>query len=514
MTEIDPYYQKGRTSVEHRNIDAAGEDHPFGDEPKEFEADLRALIRRVADDLYDSWRATLREYLANAETATLKVAQYCDSPEDSPYDDLIVDTDNYQPKIEVVWNKKEEHVIIKDNGIGMAGVEVDQIFRQIGRSAARDNGSMSGQFGQGALSFVKFVGLDNSMIMLSHSRLNDDNAAYLVSLAGVEPIMGSLSEDEYGTKFQLTPQEKHTSIRDTIKKYSEWMRVPVIYREIDTDGTECFNEDWGDKKLYDEYSDDRITLGLRRKNAFDAYCSPVAESKTLLLSMSIDRNEDTSAEYTPPFSVDIRLLDESGKVIESTNGNEGLMPVSRTEYEQMLLDARSDYITKPLLSNQDIALQTAMVDGEEVYISPEEQLDSDEALPMANYVTPDKDVDAYGPKKVIIGPHKGRIVLDQDEWSEMPLGRAKHYVPEDELEPYDVESGEGDLCLPEPTSDRDRLQRSPEFWDYLSKRFNEQFNNIVMDLYDQIEGCDNPVQRIEEIDPDEFYVTKEGFGDE
>lgn len=509
--EFEPYFQKGRTSVEHRNIDAAGDDHPFGNEPKEFEADLRSLIRRVADDLYESWEATVREYLANAETATLKVEDYVENPSISPYDNLIVE-DGYQPKIEVTWDRKEESLVIKDNGIGMAAPEVDQIFRQIGRSAARDDGTKSGQFGQGALSFVKFVGLDNSMIMMSHSRLNDDNAAYLVSLAGVEPIMGSLADDEYGTKFQLTPKED-MNIRQAVETYAEYQRVPVLYKEIDENGQEVFNEDWGDKKLFDEYSEDRITLGLSSERGFEAYCSPEANNKTLLLSMDIDRNDGRSNQHGAPFKFDVRLLDESGRVIKSSNGNEGLMPCPRSDYESMLVEERDPYITEELLNNKDVVGQE-IVDGpnEGSTVVADEVLGSDQPLPPRNYI-PKEDItgdDAPGEAEVLIGPNKGRIVVTSSDWDEMDKGRASLYIPDDELEPYDIDSGEGDLTLPEPTSDRDRLQQHETFWEYLGKQFAEQFDDTVDSVYDEIENAEDPLDAIMELEPETLVVNTVG----
>jgi len=187
--ELDPYYQSGESGVEHRNVNAAGDSHPFGDDPKEWEADLRPLLRQISDDLYDSWEQTVREYLANAETACLKVERHLENPYSTPFEDMYIEK-GYEPRIIVVWDKSEQKLKIQDNGIGMAAVEVNEVFRQIGRSAARDLGAMSGAFGMGALSFSKFIGRGNTLVMISNSRLNGDNAAYLVTLAGIEPVRG------------------------------------------------------------------------------------------------------------------------------------------------------------------------------------------------------------------------------------------------------------------------------------------------------------------------------------
>ena len=512
---FEPQYAKGVTSVEHRNIDAAGDDHPFGEQAQSFEADLRHLIRKVADDLYESWKATFREYLANAETACLRVEQYKDNPEDSPLDNMIV-SDSYQPKIEVEWNKQEDKVTISDNGIGMAASEVDEIFRQIGHSASRDDGSKSGQFGMGALSFVKLVGLDNAMIMTSHSRLNGDNAAYYVTLAGVEPIMGSLSDEQYGTTFQMT-QKDDFDIRQAIEQYAEWMRVPVRYEEISSDGTVAFQEDYGDKSLYEAYEDNRICLGIRKKGSFEVYSSPDASGRTLLLSMDIDRND---GDYKPgqhgsPFPFDIRLLDESGKVIESSNGNEGLMPTPRSEYESMLMEARDPYICEDLLNNGDV-LGQELESGEGIVVSDEvhEDIQSQNIRVAPNNYIAKSELDdgaKPGETRVIAGPHKGKVLVSDDQWESLDEGRAKLYVPEDELESYDVESGEGDLTLPQPTSDRDRLQSHPTFWKYVGQQFAGQFDGKVDEVYEMIDGSDDPLDTIMEMEPEDLVVSPAGY---
>jgi len=512
-------YQTGKSSVEHSNIDASGEDHPFGSEPKEFEAEMRTLIRKVADELYESWDETFREYLANAETATLQVQEWVENREESLYSefDLIVG-DDYSPQVDVVWDKKADRVVISDNGIGMSGREVDVIFRQIGRSTARDDGSKSGNFGQGALSFVKYTGLDNAMIMTSHSRLNDDNASYYVTLAGVEPIRGSLDDDQYGTEFQLTAAQDKSdvNVRTAIEKYAQWMRVPVRYEERGTDGSIVFQEDYGDKSLYESYHEKRACLEFSKEDAFRAYCSPDADSRTLLLSMDIDRNSSVDDDYSP-FPFDVRLLDESGKVIESSNGNEGLIPCTRSDYQQMLLEARPEYVTDGLLNSKDFVAQE-IVDSDDdskigSYVVGNEEYDDlmsgEVHAPPLDYIPASAvdDSDVPGQAKVIFGPHEGRTVVSDEEWDELDAGRASSFVIKTELEEYDVESGTGDLCLPEPTSDRARLQQNDVFWKYISKEFANQFNNEVKEIRERIDLSDDWRETIMNLDEEDLVVS-------
>jgi hypothetical protein len=508
--------QQAQAEVHHRRIDKAGDDHPFGGEPKDFTADLKTLIRRVADDLYESWEATIREYLANAETACLRVEEYVETGDTGMVDGDLIVSDSYQPKIEVEWNKQEDKVVIQDNGIGMSADTVDEVFRKIGRTTGRDEGEYSGNFGQGVLSFTKLIGLDNAAIMTSHSRVNDDNASYYISLSGVEPIMGSLPDDQYGTKFQMTPNGDY-DIRRAIEKYAEWMRVPVRYEEIGEDGAVDFQEDYGDKALYETYEDNRICLGMREEGAFEAYCSPDADAETLLLSMAIDRNDGQyePGQHKAPFPFDVRILDESGKVIESSNGNEGLMPTPRAEYKSMLKESRDPYITEELLNQGDVKAQE-VVEGPHAntMVVADEVLESNKPLPSKyNYIA-SSDVaedDVPGTTLVLLGPNQGKEVVSEETWNEMDAGRASLYVPEDELQDYDLESGTGDLCLPQPTSDRDRLQEHPTFWKFIGHKFGEQFDKKVNEVYERIDESNDALETIMQLDPEEMVVNPEGF---
>jgi len=512
--EFNVNIQTGKSEVSHKNLGAAGSDHPLGQDPLAFEANMRSLIRRVADDLYQSWEATIREYLANAETACLRVKEYVETGESTMFDGDLIVSDDYEPKIEVTWNRAENSIEIRDNGIGMSAYVFNEVFRKIGNTTSRDDGQYSGNFGQGVLSFTKIIGTDNSMLMTTHSRLTDENYSAYVSLAGPEPLMGTLPENEYGTKFQMTPKKEY-DIRSAVEKFSEWMRVPVIYREFDDDGVETFNEDWGSKKLTDSYSDTEITISFESMSEyFKAYCSDSAPEETLLLSMPIERNSTLSKQ--PPFDVDIRILNESGPIIKSSNGNEGLVPIPRSDYEEMLIEERSPYITESLCNRNDtLGQDVAAGKHEGCVVVSEEAFEEKHMLPPNEYITPEMldDSDEPGETRVIIGNNKGRIIVDESDWEEMESGRANMYVPEDEIEQYDLDSEEGDLQLPEPTGDRDRLQKNDVFWDWLAMTFSEKFEEMIYETHKLIEPTDDPIQTIANMDREDLVKSTINLGE-
>ena len=507
-----------------RDVQAEVEDHDFGSEGKEFEGEMSVILRRVADDLYSSWEATIREYLANAETACLRVKEYVETGESSFFDGEITVSDDWQPRIHITWNKMQDRLSIEDNGIGMSANTVDNVYRKVGYSANRGNGEYSGQLGQGALSFVKVVGVDNAMIMTTNSRITDDNGSYHVSLdGGVVPVMGKRPDDQYGTTFQMNPKDEF-DIRSAVERYAQWMRVPVRYEEKDGSAEVSFQEDYGDKRLYDEYSNSRICLGYKKDGYFEAYSSPDSTGRTLLLSMEIDRSEMKYGrrKYNSRMDFDVRLLDESGKIVESSNGNEGLKPIARSDYEAKLIEARAPYISSEILSKDDIigqsvldsesGEQTGIVVSEEVY----EQIESGHlAVRPANYKKKSQvsDEAVPGQTRVLSGSHDGKTVVSQDEWEKIDLGRAAQYVPEDELEEYDISTGEGDLCLPRPTANRERLKSSDKkFWKYIANEFNNQFNEKVKEIISMVEDEDKPQETVwEELNKDEFVINPEGF---
>jgi hypothetical protein len=205
--------------------------------------------------------------------------------------------------------------------------------------------------------------------------------------------------------------------------------------------------------------------------------------------MEIERN--AGASINTPYPFDIRLLDESGKVIKSSNGNDGLIPVPTMEYEQMLLNARPELITERLLYNDDVVAQVGRVDGDEVYHVSEELLESEEPLPQATYITDESEFDDIGQRKVIMGKHSGRIVVEQDEWEKMSEGRASGFVPEDELEPFDVDSETGDLRLPKPKTDRSSLQTNDTFWKYISKKFVDRYDDEIERWRQELQSADD-----------------------
>jgi len=466
--------QTGTKGVAPTDLDAAGDDHPLGSKSTELQGDFQVIVRDYADGQYSSWKETVREYIANAETACIRVQQRIEEGKE------LLAPDNYEPVIDIVWDRKEQKFTIKDNGVGMSSYEFEQGFSFVGGSASRDDGGRLGQFGVGALSFVQVAGIDSHILVKTHSRLTDENYSAYFSLGGPTPLVGGLNEKQYGTVFEMTPKEDF-DFRAAVDEYSEYVSVPVRYTEYNEDGEEVFNEDYGDKRLLDEISSRRVAIEYEKEGYFRAVCAPECDGKTLLVSMPIDRNDGGygSGQHSAPFTFDVRLLDETGRVVKGPN--EGMIPCSWREYEDMLIDARDPHLPPDLLDDMD----AVMHDGEPTNISD---------LHKENIIG----------KEIVVGKNEGKVVVQADEWDSMDEGRAAQYIPEEKLT-------DDDLTMPKPTSDRGRLEEHRDFWKWLANNVEEKFYSNVKAVKQEVKGSNDPVEHIINMEKGNLSLARHGI---
>jgi hypothetical protein len=371
-SEYSPDTQEGVSYSKPKDLDAASNSHPLYQRALEFNLDESdgvnaengtsipwtvppAALKHMADGLYQSEEATIREFIANCETACLRV-------EDG---EAAITPTNYNPVIEITFDKSKNLLVVQDNGIGIASATGVQVLRKIGVTTARDTGTQSGQFGMGLASFLKLIGSQNSMIMKTRSRMTDENYAAYVNLGGFDPIKGGMPQGTYGTRFEMIPKSSINSedIRSYVETYSKHLRVPVHYEEIDEKGKQVFDEDWQRSSLVSSYGDDKISVTYSKSGLVTAATSPEASGETLLVSMPIERNDPRSMGNSPshecPYAFDVRIEDESGAVVECTcerNDHEGLTPVPNNEYQMMDSNQKEEHMPVSELSDNDITL--------------------------------------------------------------------------------------------------------------------------------------------------------------
>jgi len=385
-SQFEPDAMGGVSYAKPKDLDAADPDHPLYQRSIEAGLDRTegidpeqgmsipwtvppAALKHMADGLYQSEEATLREFIANAETAARRVER----------GEAKIVPNVYEPVVEITFDRAKNLLIVQDNGIGIASATGIKVLRKIGVTTTRGTGTQSGKFGMGLASFLKLIGSQNSMIMKTRSRITGENYAAYVNLGGFDPIKGGMPAETYGTRFEMVPKSGINSedIRSYVEKYSENLRIPVHYEEIDEKGKQVFDEDWQRSSFEAGYSEEKVSVSYRKEGLITAATSPDAEGDTLLVSMPIERNDGSAAgsdSFECPYKFDVRIEDESGAVVEcQCDGadHEGLTPVADNEYQMMDAQQQEHHMPASELTDLDMTLPEPVTSRDTLQEQPE-----------------------------------------------------------------------------------------------------------------------------------------------
>lgn len=347
-------YQIGEYQIE--NVDDPESNRVIG-----FDFETVAVFKRLADDIYESKEAGIREPLQNAITAVKRAIR-----------EEGLNRNQGVVEIEVIDGEKPQ-ITIQDNGIGIDMSVLENVLSVIGRSQNRDSGDLSGKYGMGFLSFYKLVGTgDGGFWMFTKSRKTDGE-----TIKGTwkpsgfvfdeeDRLPDRFDEDEYGTRFELYMKDNISAkkIRDWVEKHAEWSTVPIKYEEYNSNGSLEFQEDYGNKHLKEQIDDSGFGIEIDNEyfTAVSKYEMSNIEKETLLLNSPIRRNSKfRGGDF--PFPYSIRLKNENGVVVKGEH--EGLMPVSESEYDQMNEKRKKKYIPESDLNNP-VSPEKVMEDGKDV----------------------------------------------------------------------------------------------------------------------------------------------------
>lgn len=306
----------------------------------EFEVETEAVFKRLADDIYETAEAGIREPLMNAITSVRRA----------------FDGDLSEGVIEITVKDGDQVTVqLRDNGIGITEDVLENVLTVIGRSGVRDDGQLAGQYGIGFLASYKLVGSDGGFFMHTNPRDGKSHKG-MFRPGAFEPDtddkLPSILGDEYGTAFEYHVKESisRTKIREWVEKHAHHSPISVIYKEFDSDGDEIYNEDFGGKSLSESYQ-----TRLKFENEYlEAVASPESRDETVLISSPMKMYNRSEMWDNLPWKVDLRLKYENGVVIDGPH--EGLAPVTAEEYNTMDRSRRDDYIPEKQLNSSDILL--------------------------------------------------------------------------------------------------------------------------------------------------------------
>lgn len=225
-------------------------------EKREFQAESKRMMELMIHSIYTHKDIFIRELISNASDAIDKIYY-----EALTNEELTFQKENYY--IEIVPDKENRQLTIKDTGIGMNQEELENNLGVIAKSGSlafkqqvekEEEYSIIGQFGVGFYS--AFMVADEVTVLTK--RLGEDKA-YRWHSSGIEGYtIEEASKDEVGTEIiiklkQNTEDENYDEflneyhLRSLIKKHSDFIRYPIkmeVKKSRLKEGTENEYEDY------------------------------------------------------------------------------------------------------------------------------------------------------------------------------------------------------------------------------------------------------------------------------
>jgi molecular chaperone HtpG len=200
---------------------------------RQFQTEVSRLLHLIIHSLYSNREIFLRELVSNASDALDKL-KYLTVAEDA-YKDL-----NFDPRIDLSFNKDAKTVTIEDNGIGMNEADLIESLGTIAHSGTRafletlgsdtrKNSNLIGQFGVGFYSAFMVA----EQIEVVSRKAGEDSAWKWVSDGKDGFDILPASRETQGTTVILHLSEEGAeyanrwSIEDIIKRYSNHVAFPI-----------------------------------------------------------------------------------------------------------------------------------------------------------------------------------------------------------------------------------------------------------------------------------------------
>jgi molecular chaperone HtpG len=217
----------------------------------DFSADVSKVLRLVIHSIYTNKDIFLRELISNASDACEKARYLIETGECEGENEL-------QSKIEIILNKKEKYISVKDNGIGMTENELINHLGTIAKSGTEDflnkienskttANELIGQFGVG---FYSCFMVSDKVEVKTRRRGKNGEKSLLWTSNGVDGFeIKTLKEDiQYGTEVKVYIKEENQEdylnqfkVENIIKTYSNHISFPISL-QVDNETTQINSE--------------------------------------------------------------------------------------------------------------------------------------------------------------------------------------------------------------------------------------------------------------------------------
>lgn len=226
---------------------------------KQFKTESKRILDLMINSIYTNKEIFLRELISNASDAIDKLH----------YISLTDDKVDGNFRIEVVADKDARTLTIRDNGIGMTRDELEKNLGTIAESGTLafkkekdDKTDLIGQFGVGFYSAF-MVAKKIEVTSLAYG----EEQAYRWTSEGVEGYTIETAEKEHcGTEIKLYMRDKDEdcdyseflqeyTLRNLIKKYSDYIRYPIMIMATKSRVKDNPDKKDGDKDEYETYTE-------------------------------------------------------------------------------------------------------------------------------------------------------------------------------------------------------------------------------------------------------------------
>lgn len=325
MTKDTIDYQIGASDVNTDVVDSEGEFIPF-------QMESRALFSTLAEDIYPSPRAGIRESISNSISATMRAVENHSISKNESVIEVFLDETLENPLL-----------VIEDNGDGMTMNKIKKVVSYIGRSTVRDDYNKVGQFGMGFLAIFSLCGTDGGFIMHTNSRKTEGAISGSWKDGGFssysEPT--EYAENMEGTRLEIFIKDDISTenLHNWIEEIAEWSRIPILYERKTQNDISSYEFGGKDIESLQKNNSPYVTI---ETDYYKVICSDsLSDNPTILLDVPIDRVVE-NIPHAPFNSMAIRFKTEHPIIVSGEN--EGKMVVSDTEYKNMTEGRKNKYI--------------------------------------------------------------------------------------------------------------------------------------------------------------------------
>ena len=213
-------------------------------ETLKFESEVSQILHLMIHSLYSNKEIFLRELISNAADA-------CDKLRFEALSNAELANDDVQLKIQVEFDKDQNTITVRDNGIGMTREEVIKNIGTIAKSGTKEflqnlsgdqakDSNLIGQFGVGFYS--AFIVANKVELKTRSANVDVNQGVHWESEGTGEYSLEEIELNKRGTEviLHLKDDEKELlsgwGLRSIIAKYSDHVPLPIEMREENDEG--------------------------------------------------------------------------------------------------------------------------------------------------------------------------------------------------------------------------------------------------------------------------------------